>query len=348
MNYQGSWLLFLGQADTENRRGTAGTRPTAFQLPLIKCGGEQDFIKSVDVSGCYLLDPFSVCHLKRRHGQECVEEYKAYMKKKKEDKTNEQNCSKILKKDSKKYKEIKTLTQEEFEENIVEYFIHSMIPLRSVEDSYFLKIFTNLEISNVGLKLISRRSLGRRIDSYYEKKISQISTELQEVDFVCTTVDIWSGKKRSFLGTTANWITKDLKRTSVALACQRFKSTHSYDCITDLIQKINTVFGFTANKLVASVTDNGSNSMKAFRTFGVQLTNIICETLETVEFAPEDALVEEIEIETISSWDKEEEFCLLPAHLRCCAHTLSLCAAIDPIKFCVSKILRYLIYIPQL
>lgn len=91
---------------------------------------------------------------------------------------------------------------------------------------------------------------------------------------------------------------KSKKRVSVALACQRFKGTHSYDRITDLIQKINTAFGLSAKKLVASVTDNGSNFVKAFRTFGVQPTNITCETVEIVEFAPADTLVEEDEIET--------------------------------------------------
>uniref|UniRef100_A0A1Y1L181 APCDD1 domain-containing protein n=1 Tax=Photinus pyralis TaxID=7054 RepID=A0A1Y1L181_PHOPY len=39
MSYQGLWLLFLGQADTENSpRDTPLKRPTAFQVPLVRCG----------------------------------------------------------------------------------------------------------------------------------------------------------------------------------------------------------------------------------------------------------------------------------------------------------------------
>lgn len=58
-------------------------------------------------------------------------------------------------KKSKKGGEVKSYTQEDFVQNIIQYFIHSMIPLRSVENPYFLKIFTNLQISEKGLKLMS-------------------------------------------------------------------------------------------------------------------------------------------------------------------------------------------------
>lgn len=47
------------------------------------------------------------------------------------------------------------LTQEQFDEDIIKYFIHSMIPLRAIEDPYFLNIFTNLKLSNIGLKIIN-------------------------------------------------------------------------------------------------------------------------------------------------------------------------------------------------
>ncbi|KAK4876860.1 hypothetical protein RN001_009366 [Aquatica leii] len=39
MSYQGYWLLFLGQADTENMPvDSPSERPTAFQVPLVRCG----------------------------------------------------------------------------------------------------------------------------------------------------------------------------------------------------------------------------------------------------------------------------------------------------------------------
>ncbi|UYV64896.1 K02A2.6-like, partial [Cordylochernes scorpioides] len=199
-------------------------------------------------------------YLKRKHGQECIEEYKRYVKKKKSEvKTEKSNENKI--------------TQEQFDENILKYFIHSMIPLRAVEDPYFSKIFTDLEISEMGLTLMSRRSLGR-IENHYETQVAKIKSKLKEASYVCTEIDIWSSKKRSFIGVTAHWITNDLRRVSVALACQRFKGVHSYNRLSDIIQEINDHFDLNRNKIVASVTDNGSNFVKAFKMFDVKLTNI--------------------------------------------------------------------------
>lgn len=106
------------------------------------------------------------------------------------------------------------MTQEQFDENILKYFIHSMIPLRAVEDPYFSKIFTDLKISEIGLTLMSRRTLGRRIEKHYETQVAKIKSELEEVPYVCTTIDIWSSKKRSFIGITAHWITNDLRSFS--------------------------------------------------------------------------------------------------------------------------------------
>lgn len=150
-----------------------------------------------------------------------------------------------------------------------------MIPLRAVEvHPHFLKIFTDLEISDMDITLMSRRTLGRRIATYYEKQVTTIKSELSDVEYVCTALDIWSSKKRSFIGVTVHWIEDDLSRASMALACQRFKKTHSYDRLSEIIQEINADYNLNSNKIVASVTNNGSNFVKAFQTFDVKLFNI--------------------------------------------------------------------------
>lgn len=79
----------------------------------------------------------------------CIEEYKSYAKRKREKEKSENiaktKLSKIKKSDKNKP------TQHQFDENILKYFIHSMIPLRAIEDPYFLKIFKNLEISEMDI-----------------------------------------------------------------------------------------------------------------------------------------------------------------------------------------------------
>lgn len=140
-----------------------------------------------------------------------------------------------------------------------------MIPLRVVENLYFRKIFKNLNIASLGLKIINRRRIGHQIANYYEEQSSIIKQELKNIKYVCITVDIWSGSKRSFLGLTAHWIDLiNLRRVSKALACRRFKGIYSYDKITELLQEIHSEYELNSSKIVATITDNGSNFAKSF------------------------------------------------------------------------------------
>ncbi|UYV76758.1 hypothetical protein LAZ67_14001967 [Cordylochernes scorpioides] len=195
----------------------------------------------------------------------------------------------------------------------------------TMEDPYFSKIFTDLEISEMGLTLMSRRSLGRRIENHYETQVAKIKSKLKEASYVCTEIDIWSSKKRSFIGVTAHWITNDLRRVSVALACQRFKGVHSYNRLSDIIQEINDHFDLNTNKIVASVTNNGSNFVKAFKMFGVKLTNINIVDEVMPDSQPTEAFSES-DVEDDESSNLEDPEHLLPAHLRCC------CAYVKPLR----------------
>ena len=159
-----------------------------------------------------------ISHLKRKHGHHTVDDFKLHLKRKRNEKMVSTRTPK---------REDRVITQEKFEDNLFKYFIHAMVPLRSVENSYFSKIFSDLDVSKRGLKLLSRRTLGRRIDDYYRDEIKRIRLDLQSVDYVCTTTDIWSGRRRSFIGVTAHWIAQDLRRKSAALSCKRFKGTYS-------------------------------------------------------------------------------------------------------------------------
>jgi len=56
--------------------------------------------------------------------------------------------------------------------------------------------------------MISRRTVGRRINDNYNKVSNYLKLFFQthsEIR-VCTTADIWSTKHRSFIGITAHWV----------------------------------------------------------------------------------------------------------------------------------------------
>ena len=88
--------------------------------------------------------------------------------------------------------------------------------------SAFISIFM-IHTIDYGINVPSRRSLSREIRNMFLTNIVEIQNNLKEAKFVCTTADVWSGRRRSFLGVTAHWIEENtFKRKSVALACRRF------------------------------------------------------------------------------------------------------------------------------
>lgn len=227
------------------------------------------------------------------------------------------------------------IDQNLFELDIARYVISAMIPLKSVDDKYFCEIFKNLGLDKT-VNIISRRTLGRRINTLYVDEISQLKEDLINVDFVCTTADIWSGRRRSFLGVTVHWISPMYERKSAALACRRFGGTHCFSRITDMLHNVHAEFNLNVEKIVATVTDNGSNFVKAFKTFGVKEQIINIETEEDysnsslTSSSDEEEEEEELEEERGNHTQTNDQFTyLLPRHIRCAAHTLNLCITSD-------------------
>ncbi|XP_077256457.1 uncharacterized protein LOC143894193 [Temnothorax americanus] len=231
--------------------------------------------KIVEVKGTLTSTSNFKSHLKRRHDSNLVKEYEKYCKEKRA-KLSASDCSDENQLASRKKRKLLSL-QEQLDEDITQFVVHSMTPLRIVDDPYFQAIFDHLKVKARGkpITVLSRRSLGRRIKDLYEsntKSIKKILTE--EAQYICTTADVWSSKKRSFLGVTAHWINiNSLKRQSAVLACRRFQGTHSFDRIAEMLCDIHSEFGLDSSKILATVTDNASNFAKAFRVLGVKLCN---------------------------------------------------------------------------
>lgn len=64
---------------------------------------------------------------------------------------------------------------------------------------------------------------------------------------------------------------QSFKRISYAIACKRFPGSHTHDRIANILNEIHSTYEITGEKLVVTVTDNGSNFVKAFQKFGVHL-----------------------------------------------------------------------------
>jgi len=184
-------------------------------------------------------------HLKRRHDQSIIDSYENYLTEKR-----------LKINDSKTYNTVShsrvnciKYSQDQFDYDITNFIIHSMIPLRTVENPFFKKLFNNIGITKK-INVPSRRNLVRKIHNLFEDTKEKIINDIKDIKYVCTTTDVWSSKKRSFLGVTIHWIDVDnFQRRSSSLACRRFRGTHSYDKIADILQDIHLEYNLNFNKV---------------------------------------------------------------------------------------------------
>ena len=100
-----------------------------------------------------------------------------------------------------------------------------------------------------------------------EKK-SALTGRFAKIEHFCTTADAWKARSKTYLGVTAHYICPStLKRESLCLAISRMIGFITYDVIGKKLDSIHSEFGIE-NKVTVTVTDSGSNFLKAFAVFG--------------------------------------------------------------------------------
>jgi len=120
-----------------------------------------------------------------------------------------------------------------------------------------------------------------------------------------------------------------LERKSGTLGCVRFTGCHTFDKIAEKLDDLRREFSICERKIVATVTDNGSNFVKAFKEYGIKvLEEKECTEEEGDAEYPIDDDEENnsddlVFFNAYIESDCEEEI-VLPSHLRCCSHTISL------------------------
>ncbi|XP_021953530.2 uncharacterized protein LOC110850405 [Folsomia candida] len=199
-------------------------------------------------------------------------------------------------------------------ENLVtNYIIDAMCPLSTVENSSFKNLISGLSDGN---KCPSLKKLHLLITERYNNYVSSLIRDLSRIKYYCLTADVWSSRRRSFLGVTIHWLGEKLERHSSVLALRRFKGTHDFERINDTLQQIMSDFELVRDKITCIVTDNGSNFVKAFKEYGIdyQTEDEISESEEEIDLLDREEFVSQI---------------LLPSHQRCASHTLSLVATTD-------------------
>ncbi|XP_045030780.1 uncharacterized protein LOC116927558 [Daphnia magna] len=200
------------------------------------------------------------------------------------------------------------------------------------------------------------------LNKQYQQSKENLILELSKASLVSTTADCWTAHQKSFLGMTVHWLDVDeVTRQSACLGVRRIFGSHTYDVLAKAISEMHKEFKISA-KVNLTITDNGSNFLKAFRMFQAKDAG---NERASKEASDEDCFEEEEEddfvlvdigeiidshtctsearvsngssggqmdgLEDGSDPDDEEEVerIILPPHMRCTCHTLNLIATTD-------------------
>uniref|UniRef100_A0A8C6LRB2 BED-type domain-containing protein n=1 Tax=Nothobranchius furzeri TaxID=105023 RepID=A0A8C6LRB2_NOTFU len=196
---------------------------------------------------------------------------------------------------------------------VAQYIVEEMLPINTVDSPSFRAIIKKIPTS-VNAELPHRTTFTSYLEKEFTEMERNLKAALNEIDFVSTTADIWTANNRSYMGVTLHWISRTtLERHKVALACRRIRGRHTYDVIGTEIENIHSSYGLL-NKVVATVTDNGSNFVKAFQE----------------ESTPKDDDVTFSDLSEILSAENESDGQLsLPPHRRCASHTINIICTRD-------------------
>uniref|UniRef100_A0A3P9H755 HAT C-terminal dimerisation domain-containing protein n=1 Tax=Oryzias latipes TaxID=8090 RepID=A0A3P9H755_ORYLA len=224
------------------------------------------------------------------------------------------------------------VTLEELNQLVAGYIVEEMLPLSTVDSSSFRRIIDKIP-SNNNVHLPHRKSFTSYLENEYKKMKAALKLALDDVQFVSTTADIWTANNRSYMGVTIHWFNQDtLERHKAALACKRVRGRHTFDVIAAELEQIHSSFGLL-NKVVATVTDNASNFVKAFKTFPPPESDE--DEKEEEEEEQEDVLFTDI-AEALTSVSDEGHI-TLPPHYRCASHTINLISTSDVEKYLTSS-----------
>lgn len=221
-----------------------------------------------------------------------------------------------------------SVSQAELNRLIARYVVEDMLPISTVESVAFRELISKIPVKRREGVPPCRKTFSKYLDNEYAKMEVELKKTFEKLEHVSTTADIWTAHNKSFLGVTAHWINpQNMQRGKAALACRRFKGRHTYDSIASEIDNIHSSHGLSL-KITATVTDNGSNFVKAFQMYQ--------PPEDSEEDQEDEATFTNIGDLLLNGADDVDDVISLPPHQRCASHTLNLISCTDVDKWLMS------------
>lgn len=171
-------------------------------------------------------------------------------------------------------------------------------PFSVVEDKGFRNV---LSITAPLYTVPCRKIITKRIDEKYELLSSKIKSMFSKVDHLCLTTDIWTEpfNTQSYIGVTKQYINFEaMQLECLSLGIKELEKSHNarYISTSEMLDE----WHINANSVVAVITDNASNIVKAIRdTFGHE-RHLACFA-HTLNLAIQDSISATLEFQTVKS-----------------------------------------------
>lgn len=135
------------------------------------------------------------------------------------------------------------------------------LPLNTVEKSgfnYLMKVVAPL------YKVPARKTITHMLDDKYDVLSTQLKQKIQDIQALSLTADVWTDphNSQSYMGLTGHGIHEN-KLMSIIFGVSALTEPHNADYLAHVISSMTEKWEITSNKVIAFITDNGANMVKA-------------------------------------------------------------------------------------
>jgi len=122
-------------------------------------------------------------------------------------------------------------------------------------------------------KLPGRTTISKLMDDKYACISTQLKADFLNIEHFVLTTDVWTDtlNTKSFLGLTVHYTNSNFQFQSVAIGVRALEKNHTSEYLSEILNVLCDEWAIDKYKVIAVVTDNGANIVKAIiNSFGLR------------------------------------------------------------------------------